>query len=279
MNCRSEKQPCQPFLKWAGGKRWLANQYSAVVPTKFRTYIEPFLGSGAMFFALQPPRAILADANAELIRTYRAIKNDWRGVERALRKHHLRHSRQHYYYVRASVPNDPHERAARLIYLNRTCWNGLYRRVNLQKGKFNVPIGTKTRVCLPMIPIQIHQLLSRAKLLKSDFEQVIAMAKTGDFLFVDPPYTTLHNENGFVKYNEKLFSWQDQIRLRDCLLLASQRGVAFVATNADHRSIRQLYSKHFLVQSLRRSSVIASDSRYRQQTRELLITTREVVTS
>jgi DNA adenine methylase len=266
---------CVPFLKWAGGKRWLVNQCRHLIPAEFNTYIEPFLGSGAMYFAIQPRKAILADLNSELIQTYRAIKKDWRSVEKAIRRHHRRHSRDHYYAVRASRPTMRCERAARFVYLNRTCWNGLYR-VNKQ-GQFNVPIGTKTRVCLATDDFErIHELLDAASLVQSDFERVIEMATAGDFIFVDPPYTTLHSENGFVKYNEKLFSWSDQIRLRDCLMRAQKRGVFFIATNADHNSIRQLYSTGFRVRPVSRASVIAADSNHRQPIRELLITTGEV---
>jgi DNA adenine methylase len=272
------KGNCLPFLKWAGGKRWLVNHCLHLVPAKIKTYIEPFLGSGAMYFALQPRKAILADVNLELIQTYLAIKSDWKSVAKGIRKHHVRHSRDYYYRVRSSSPTELSERAARLVYLNRTCWNGLYR-VNRQ-GQFNVPIGTKTQVCLTTDDFErVHRLLSGANLVRSDFERVIKMAKSGDFLFVDPPYTTLHSGNGFVKYNEKLFSWSDQVRLRDCLLQAQERGVFFIATNADHHSIRQLYSKGFCVRSVRRASLIAADSDHRQSVRELLITPSEVRTT
>jgi DNA adenine methylase len=271
INDCTENRVCQPFLKWAGGKRWLVTKYSHFVPAEYNRYIEPFLGSGAMFFGLQPRRAILSDLNPELIDTYRAIKNDWRHFSTELNRHHSRHSAGYYYRMRSSRPVDPIKRAARFLYLNRTCWNGLYR-VNKQ-GDFNVPLGTKVNVCLPTDDFEsVHRRLRAARLISSDFEDVVDMAKSEDFVFVDPPYTTLHSDNGFVKYNEKLFAWSDQIRLHDCLLRAKRRGVFIVATNADHVSIRALYSKAFRVQSLRRASVIASDSQYRKTIRELLIT-------
>lgn len=278
MDTLKNKRNCVPFLKWAGGKRWLVNHCLHLVPAEIKTYIEPFLGSGAMYFALQPARAILADVNHELIQTYLAIKGDWKSVAKAIRKHHVRHSRDYYYRVRSSSPTELSERAARLVYLNRTCWNGLYR-VNRQ-GQFNVPVGTKTQVCLATDDFeQVHRLLSGASLVRADFERVIKMAKSGDFLFVDPPYTTLHSENGFVKYNEKLFSWSDQVRLHDCLMQAQKRGAFFIATNADHHSIRQLYCEGFRVRSVRRASLIAADSDHRQSVRELLITPSEVKTT
>src|SRR5579863_5287698 len=136
-----------PFLKWAGGKRWFANNHLALLPDRFERYVEPFLGSGALFFRLRPPKALLADLNEELMSTYRAIADDFRQIKAKLQEHNRRHSNSYYYHVRASEPRLPATKAARLIYLNRTCWNGLYR-VNL-RGQFNVPRGTKDSVILP----------------------------------------------------------------------------------------------------------------------------------
>jgi DNA adenine methylase len=260
-----------PFLKWAGGKRWLATRYSHLVPDKYNTYIEPFLGSAAMFFALQPRRAVLSDLNRELIEAYRAIRSDWKAVAKALKKHHVLHSRDHYYRVRSDATRSVTNRAAKLIYLNRTCWNGLYR-VN-KRGEFNVPIGTKTRVCLPTDDFErIHKLLGPVRLVSCDFERVIETASAGDLVFADPPYTTAHSANGFIKYNETLFGWSDQIRLRDALSRARDRGAFIIATNANHPSIRGLYKDGFSTRPLVRSSVIAADPLFRQTTRELLIT-------
>lgn len=209
-----------PFLKWAGGKRWFISQFPGFFPKKYNRYIEPFLGSGAVYFSLQPASAILADANINLISTYRAIKDDPEGVVRELEKHHGNHSSEYYYNIRdAEVPSAPEKMAARFIYLNRTCWNGLYR-VNLH-GKFNVPIGTKSKVIMPGDDFKgVSDLLSSAELKDCDFEDVISMAEKDDFVFVDPPYTVKHNDNGFIKYNENLFRWDDQVRLRDSLLKA-----------------------------------------------------------
>jgi DNA adenine methylase len=266
---------CLPFLKWAGGKRWLVRHCSGFIPGTYNTYLEPFLGSGAMFFALRPKRAILSDLNKDLIDTYRAISKDPDSVSAALRKHQCLHSKRHYYRVRSSRPRTVACKAARLIYLNRTCWNGLYR-VNT-RGQFNVPIGTKTSVCLPTDDFaQTRTLLSTASLIASDFERVIDMAGRRDLLFVDPPYGTVSNASSFAKYHQKLFGWSDQIRLRDCLKRAKQRGAFVVATNVDHASVRNLYAKDFRITSLQRASVIASDPRHRQATRELLITGHEV---
>lgn len=265
-----ESEIIVPFLKWAGGKRWLVSSHSDFFPEKFDRYVEPFLGSAAVFFHLRPKKAILSDVNPQLINTYKAIKKDWRKVVRILREHHNNHSKNYYYKIRESKPRTLHGAAAKFIYLNRTCWNGLYR-VNLE-GEFNVPIGTKTDALLNSDNFEIvSELLQSATIKCIDFQKIIDDSVKGDFLFVDPPYTVKHNLNGFVKYNEKLFSWDDQIRLHDVLIRASNRGVKFLLTNADHASVRTLY-EDFENIKLNRNSVLAANANRRGITSELLVT-------
>jgi DNA adenine methylase len=260
-----------PFLKWAGGKRWLVSSYSHVFPKCFNNYYEPFLGSGSVFFKLKPKVAVLSDTNAELIDTYYAIKHDWQKVVSLLKRHHNKHCRDYYYLMRSIKPRNMYSKAARLIYLNRTCWNGLYR-VNLD-GIFNVPIGTKSNVIYDSDDFEsISSLLQNVVLRNQDFEKVIDQSVKGDLVFVDPPYTVKHKNNGFLKYNEKLFSWDDQIRLRDCLLRAIKRGVIIISTNAAHESILSLYQGDFSISYLSRKSLISSDSTKRTTCYELLIT-------
>jgi len=261
----------QPFLKWAGGKRWLTEKHIDIFPKNFKNYIEPFVGSGAVYFSLPSASAILSDANIDLIETYRALQADWMSVYRSLSVHHRKHCKDYYYEIRASKPRAIHNKAARFIYLNRTCWNGLYR-VNL-KGTFNVPIGTKTNVLLDTDNFElVSQKLSNAKLYAQDFETTIDLAEDGDLIFADPPYTVKHNLNGFVKYNEKIFSWDDQERLSRALARASSRGCHIVSTNAFHPAVRELYADNFNLRAMNRSSVIAASSAYRGVYEELLIT-------
>ncbi len=267
---REEKAPLVPFLKWAGGKRWLTASHLALFPSTYERYIEPFLGSGAVFFALNPERGILSDRNADLIETYKAIRDDWKSVEAALKRHHTNHRPEYYYNERDRRRQASHTRAAQFIYMNRTCWNGLYR-VNLQ-GKFNVPIGTKSAVCLDTDDFEAtSKALKKAHLMCADFKLAISQARNNDFIFVDPPYTVKHNMNGFVKYNEQIFSWDDQIRLRDALLRAWDRGALISIPNADHDSIKDLYKDFPFHQSLSRSSVLAGKPSARAPTTELLI--------
>jgi DNA adenine methylase len=259
----------EPFLKWAGGKRWLAASYALPASSTFVRYIEPFLGGGAVFFALSPERSLLSDVNSELIGLYHVVRDDPERLKRILDLHQALHSPDHYYATRAEVPTTAVERAARMLYLNRTCWNGLYR-VNT-KGQFNVPIGTKNLVTTGSEDFKsIAMLLSKADIRNSDFEATIEEAKSGDFLFVDPPYTVKHNMNGFVKYNENIFSWADQIRLCDSVKSAAKRGAAVMITNADHESVRELYKSDFTYSSLTRSSVLSGLSSGRGSTTEAL---------
>lgn len=259
-----------PFLKWAGGKRWLISVNSQLFPSSYNRYIEPFLGSGAVFFHLNPRQAVLSDLNLELIETYQAIKKDWNRVARILSRHDKNHCESYFYKLRKHRPRTIWSRAARFIYLNRTCWNGLYR-VNLN-GDFNVPIGTKDRALLSSDNFSgIAKTLRRAELACSDFEPIIDIASKGDFIFVDPPYTVKHNLNGFVKYNEKLFSWDDQIRLSKALARATSRGAKILLTNADHPSILDLYKKKFSMNKISRRSVLAGKAAARVQTTELIV--------
>lgn len=259
-----------PILKWAGGKRWLVSQGENLFPDAYERLVEPFAGGAAVFFRLAPARAWLNDINSELIDTYRAIAEDWESIVSLLKSYQAKHSSDFYYEIRASNPRTLTTRAARFIYLNRTCFNGLYR-VNL-KGQFNVPVGTKTSVLMPDDNFSAASIrLKKVRLTSLDFECVVDQANASDFVFADPPYTVRHNLNGFIKYNENLFSWADQVRLRDALFRASERGVSVVLSNADHASIRELYQGCQAMRVATRQSVMAASSSNRKETTELLI--------
>lgn len=259
-----------PFLKWAGGKRWLVYAYQDLFNISFERYIEPFVGSGSVFFHVNPQQAILSDKNKRLMDVYRAIKSNWQAVQNNLAVHSRHHSRDYYYQIRSTVLEDDYEKAAQFIYLNRTCWNGLYR-VN-KNGQFNVPIGTKDKVILDTDNFEgVSKKLECTELLDGDFEAVIDIAQEGDFLFVDPPYTAKHNKNGFLKYNESIFSWDDQVRLSESVKRAKDRGVKIILTNADHESVINLYSLDFDTSALPRVSKLAGKSQFRGKVTELLV--------
>lgn len=263
-----------PFLKWPGGKRWFVCNHADLLPRHYGTYVEPFLGAGAVYFHLKPARALLGDVNADLVQTYCAIKDHWQALESSLRYRQRRHRENpdaYYYWLRAKVPSDLVQRASRLIYLNRTCFNGIYR-VNRQ-GKFNVPRGSKDKVVIETDNFKsMSEVLAGAELIAGDFESLIERAIGGDFIFCDPPYTVRHNYNGFRTYNEVLFSWSDQERLAQALARAALRGVKIVCTNANHKSVRDLYdSALFEHHVLSRYSRISADSAGRSHFEELVI--------
>jgi DNA adenine methylase len=261
----------KPFLKWAGGKRWLARRLRPRNEIQFERYVEPFVGSGAVFFHLEPQSAVLSDVNRNLIETYKAIQEKWTAVWEILEHHHTLHSLSYYYEIRDRYFLASAERAAQFIYLNRTCWNGLYR--ENQQGRFNVPKGTKSTVIFPDDNFeQVSRILAVADLTSGDFEEVIDRTCDGDLVFIDPPYTVKHNNNGFVKYNERIFSWDDQVRLSLAVRRAGARRVRIVMTNAHHESVAQLYATFAEIVPLWRQSVLSGLTAYRGGTQESLIT-------
>jgi len=269
-NSQADVAELRPFLKWAGGKRWLFDSGQFTPPCFSGRYIEPFLGGGAAFFSLRPHVAILGDANTRLIETYRVVRDDYSRLVELLREHQSLHCESYYYRMRGMEFGEDVARAAQFIYLNRTCWNGLYR--ENRTGQFNVPIGSKLSVLFESdVFEEWSRALRKAELIAGDFERVVDLSDAGDFLFVDPPYTVRHNMNGFVKYNQTIFAWEDQVRLRDALGRASLRGVQFAMTNADHESVKDLYCGLGSHQQIWRHSVIAGKASHRVRSSELLV--------
>lgn len=261
-------QAIVPPLKWAGGKRWFVSEHYHLLPSKFNRYVEPFVGSGAVFFGMLPEKALLSDVNEELINLYAVIKNDPVRLAEKMHEHQKKHSFDYYYAMRDYRPRTDLNRSAKFLYLNRTCWNGLYR-VNL-KGEFNVPKGTKDKVVLATDDfVALSAILTNAEVFCQDFEVTLDSAESGDFAFVDPPYTVAHNTNGFIKYNQKLFRWEDQVRLRDAVVRAARRGVKVVVTNAAHGSVLALY-KDFECVLVNRAGVISGSSHGRGQFQEVV---------
>lgn len=206
-----------------------------------------------MFFALSPSRAVLSDANAELIATCEALRDDVESVIRTLRRYP--HDRTFFEQIRRRRPRTPATVAARFIYLNKTAFNGLYR-VNL-RGEFNVPFGryANPSICQEERLRGAALALSGAVLLNDDFEVAVASARPGDFVYLDPPYVTGHNNNGFLKYNAPLFSWEDQRRLSAVARRLRNNGVFVLVTNADHAAVTDLYEDFFRYRVQRRSLI------------------------
>lgn len=261
----------RPFLRWAGGKRWLT-QESAIATHPNARLVEPFVGGGALFFSRPWRSAVLADVNPFLINAYKRMQRDHTFVFRLVSEHFRNHTPVYYYEIRARMGHSTIEDAADFIYLNRSCFNGLFR-VNLS-GRFNVPIGSKVYELTDGSEFKAwSDRLRRASIKLCDFEETIDQCGEGDFVFADPPYTVNHNENGFIEYNEKIFSWEDQVRLHDSLLRARERGACFVLTNADHETVRDLYSDCSIL-TVERGSEMAGRISARGRTTEVVITPR-----
>lgn len=266
----------KPFLKWPGGKRWFVANYQQVLPQEFNSYFEPFLGGGSTFFHLMPQEATISDINPDLINTYRVMANHPRELRNLLEEHQELHSTEHYYDVRDHIPDGAVERAARFMYLNRTCFNGMYR-VNRQ-GQFNVPIGTREHFIEDVETFaEYAEILQHAHILTQDFVTTIRGAGDGDLVFADPPYTIARNQNSFIKYNDKLFSWKDQKRLLNALVRARNRGAMIVATNALYPDLQKMYRENgFYTYTLDRFSSISGNADGRGRQEELLITSYPV---
>lgn len=241
----------RPFLKWAGGKSQLIPQYLPYLPRDYQTYYEPFLGGGAIFFHLQPQRAWLVDINAELVNVYLCVRDRVEELIVALAEHKALHGFEHYYAVRSQTVLDNEwfvcghnvERAARLIYLNKTCFNGLYRENS--KGHFNVPMGSYKNpvVYEPDILRSAAQRLKSATIAHGSFELVLTKAKTAkDFVYFDPPYYPISATSKFTSYNRYAFNEADQVRLRDAFVVLADRGVKLLLSNSDCAFIRDLYA-------------------------------------
>lgn len=262
----------RPFLKWAGGKGQLIQQYIPHFPRHFSTYYEPFLGGGAIFFYLQPGRSYLMDINPELVNVFCCVRDNVEALIHLLKQHRDRHCSDYYYQIRSSIGGSNVERAARLIYLNKTCFNGLYRENS--KGLFNVPIGRykNPAVCDPELLRASSWALKNATIEVQPFETVLDYA-TGskDFVYFDPPYHPISATSKFTAYNRFSFSPEDHIRLRDTFRILAERGVQVMLSNSDCPFVRDLY-KDFVIHTIYASRSINSNAEKRGKITELLIT-------
>lgn len=266
----------RPFLKWAGGKRRLLEQFRPHFPARFRGYIEPFLGSAAVFFHLassrRPGRTILADSNEELILAYLAVRDRVEAVIDALAVQQRLHGKTHYYEVRSLRPEElaPAERAARLIYLNRTCFNGLYR-VN-SRGEFNVPIGSYVhpRILDSDNLRRVSRTLQRVELRHEPFFRLPDYCRRGEFIYFDPPYQPISPTSSFTAYTPGAFKRSDQERLAGTFAALDRIGCRLMLSNSDSPLIRKLYGS-YRIHSVRARRVINSRGDRRGPVRELLI--------
>jgi DNA adenine methylase len=262
----------RPFLKWAGGKTRLISQYKDYFPQHYQTYYEPFLGGGAVFFHLQPSHAVLTDINADLVITYRCVRDNLEELITLLQADQQRHNSEYYYDVRNYHNGTDLTKAARFIYLNKTCFNGLYR-VNSQ-GKFNVPVGKYKNpgICQEEVLRVASLALQKVEIKQANFAEVLNYATgTNDFVYFDPPYYPLNKTSNFTAYSNFCFDENQQIKLRDIFIELADKGVKVMLSNSDCPLIRDLYSD-FNVHTISAARSINSNAQKRGKITEVLVT-------
>ena len=275
MAIQLKEERIKPFLRWAGGKSWFIDHLEELLAGQnFTNYYEPFLGGGSIFLSIDvtDATATLSDANRELIDTYIAIRDN---VEEVIKFFATYENTSDFYYrLREKEPNDPFERAARFIYLNHTSYNGLYR-VN-RKGKYNVPFGNRKSDTIDIEEIRkASQALAGVNLISGDFENRGDVIQEGTLVFLDPPYTVSHNDNGFIQYNQSIFSIEDQERLAQYIQFIMERGAYFILTNAAHNAIREIFADCGHSMLVERQSLIGGKKAKRGLTSELVFTNIE----
>jgi DNA adenine methylase len=273
----------KPFVKWVGGKRQLLKQFRLLdlyPPEKFdvktASYFEPFVGGGAVFFDLLPRKAFLSDLNAELVITYNTIKNDINELIISLQKH--KYDKEYFLEIRAQDLKQLSdiEIAARFIYLNRTCFNGMYR-VN-SKGGFNVPFGkyTNPQICDEQNLRRVSKALADVEIKHEDYKEVLKKAVKGDFIYFDPPYYPVSKTASFTSYTAESFLDKEQIELRDTFLELTNRGCYVMLSNSDTPFINDIYSeildKGIKITKISAGRAINSKAAGRGKITEVLIT-------
>lgn len=284
-NVRDSAPAPRPFLKWAGGKTQLLPELLARVPLDFGTYHEPFLGGGALFWALRPRRVLLSDACEELVAAYQGVQKNVTGVVRELRRLFAEHSPDNYAAVRAAPQQGPSlaASAARTIYLNKTCFNGLYR-VN-KRGQFNVPIGRfarppscdedNLRACSAALRVPAgHDRDKLAVAIRArDFREALLDCLPGDFAYLDPPYVPLSKTSNFTSFTAAKFDADQQVALADLVADLKKRGVHVLLSNADTPETVSLYeSRGLRVERVAARRRIACRAGGRADVTELLVT-------
>lgn len=275
----------KPFVKWAGGKRQIIDKLLKLVPVEYNTYYEPFVGGGALLFELSPKEAVINDSNKELMNVYKTISTD-KGYEETLKllnAYEKKHDEAFYYKIR-NIDKDKnkfaklndYERAARTIYLNKACFNGLYR-VN-SKGEFNVPFNKKLKINTydgqNMTLAYVYFQTNKITMLSTDFEEAVKDAKKGDFIYFDPPYDS-ENDDTFNSYTEEGFGKEEQRRLAKLYKDLSDRGCYVMLSNHNTTLINELY-KYYNIHVINAKRNINSKGEKRGSVEEVIITNYEV---
>ena len=267
-----------PILKWVGGKRQLLSEIIPLIDEGCDNYVEPFIGGGAVLFRLQPQKAIINDFNTELINVYKTVRDDLDGLVALLKEHEKYNSADYYYEVRG-LDRTPDfdkmsnlEKAARIIYLNKTCYNGLYRVNSL--GQFNSPYGKYKN------PNIVNEVVLRAiskylngneiSIRSGDYKDVLNNIENNSFVYLDPPYMPISSSSSFTGYTEGGFGYDKQVELKEECDKLNSKGVHFLQSNSDCEEIRELY-KAYSIKVVKAKRAINSDAKKRGQLNEVLI--------
>ena len=273
----------QPFLKWAGGKRQLLPVIKEYLPKKFGQYYEPFIGAGAVLFSLQPKKSIINDTNSELINCYRTIKDNPEELLELCQEHRANNSKEYFYLLREQDRRDDFkdrsslERAARIIYLNKTCFNGLFR-VN-SSGQFNVPYGNYANPVIadPAVIRSVSAYLNQqdVRILEGDFAKAVSTARKGAFIYFDPPYHPISDTSSFTGYSVNGFGEAEQVRLKELCDKLTERGCQVLISNSSADLIRKIYSDpKYEIAEVKASRAINAVASRRGRINELLIHNR-----
>lgn len=266
------------FIKWAGGKKQLLEQFKPLFPKKIERYFEVFVGGGAVLFYVikhyNPRYVFISDINEELINTYQIIKNDVENLIKELTKLKKLHSKEHYYEIRAENPKllSPLTRASRFIYLNKTCFNGLYR-VN-SKGGFNVPIGSYKNPSILMEKElrEISKLLKKVKIKVMSFEKITKQTRKGDFIYFDPPYYPLKKDS-FTTYTKGNFLEKEQEKLKKVFSKLDKKGCKVMLSNSDTKFVKDLYKEYKnRIKFVKATRMINCNAKKRGKINEVVIT-------
>ncbi len=260
----------KPFVKWAGGKKQIINELIARVPESYGRYYEPFVGGGALLFSLMPDKAVINDINEELINAYTVIRDNVEALINSLKRH--KNTKEYYYFMRSMKPSDPVERASRFIYLNKTCYNGLWR-VN-SKGEFNVPFGRykNPNICDEENLRAVSEYLRTCDItiLNTDYKEAIATAERGDFIYLDPPYAPSSPTASFTKYTRDGFGLEDQKELAEIFRSLDKKGCKVMLSNSNTEFVRNLY-RGFNIEVVRANRYINCVADRRKNHTELII--------
>ncbi|OUQ08567.1 modification methylase [Massilimicrobiota sp. An142] len=279
MNNKKQEQKLNPVVKWAGGKRQLLDEITEMIPDNYTEYIEPFLGGGAVLFGSHPEKAVINDCNEELMNVYKVIRDNPDELIKALENHSKNNSSDYFYKVRAydrdeSIYNamTDIEKAARTLYLNKTCYNGLYR-VN-KSGQFNTPYGKykNPNITNEKAIREISKYLNdnNIEIRSGDYKNILDDANEGSFVYMDPPYMPISNSSAFAGYTSDRFNAERQAELKEACDELDKKGVRFLQSNSDCEYIRELY-KDYNMRVVRAKRNINCESNGRSAVNELLI--------